>query len=113
MIMCLNKTIPVTLVGVQNLLRVSTMMMLVLSTLNLYDFVARRITQFESLLGVRLMNKNQVEGRAKEAKGKVKEAFGKVTGNKETEYKGKAEKQGGKAKAKYGDVKKDIKKETD
>ncbi|MFC2991154.1 MULTISPECIES: CsbD family protein [Halomonas] len=59
------------------------------------------------------MNKNQVEGRAHQAKGKVKEIVGKLTGNKETEYKGKAEKQGGKAESKYGDVKEDVKKATD
>jgi uncharacterized protein YjbJ (UPF0337 family) len=56
------------------------------------------------------MNKNQVEGRAKQAKGKVKEMAGKVTGDTELEYKGKAEKQGGKVEASYGDLKRDIKK---
>ena len=63
-----------------------------------------------SCLEVGVMNKNQVEGRAKEAKGKVKETVGKVTGNKEMEYKGKAEKSAGKVEAKYGDLKRDIKK---
>lgn len=58
------------------------------------------------------MNKNQVKGRAHEVKGKVKEVAGKVTGDKELEYKGKAEKQGGKAEAGYGDLKRDIKKST-
>jgi uncharacterized protein YjbJ (UPF0337 family) len=59
-----------------------------------------------------LMNKNQVDGRTREAKGKVKEVAGKVTGDKSTEYKGKAEKQAGKVEAKYGDVKRDVKKES-
>ncbi|MDZ7750604.1 MAG: CsbD family protein [Gammaproteobacteria bacterium] len=55
------------------------------------------------------MNKNQVKGRANEAKGKGKEVAGKVTGDKSTEYKGTAENLGGKAEAKYGDVKRDAK----
>lgn len=41
------------------------------------------------------MNKNQVQGHTNEAKGKVKEVVGKVTGDKSTEYKGKAEKHAG------------------
>ena len=50
------------------------------------------------------MNESQVKGRVNEAKGKIKETTGKVTGNKTTEYKGKAE-------AKYGDMKSDAKKD--
>lgn len=56
------------------------------------------------------MNKHQVEGRVDEAKGKAKETAGKVTGDKSTEYKGKAEKHGGKAKAAFGDISEDSKK---
>lgn len=58
------------------------------------------------------MNKNQVDGRADEAKGKAKEVTGKVTGDKDMEYEGKAEKTGGKTEAAYGDIKSDIKKAT-
>jgi len=58
------------------------------------------------------MNKNQIKGRANEAKGSLKEVAGKVSGNKSTEVKGKIEKQGGKAEAAYGDLKSDIKKAT-
>lgn len=58
------------------------------------------------------MNKNQIEGRAKEAKGKVKEVAGEVTGDKSMEYKGKVEKYGGRAEARYGDLKDDAKKES-
>ena len=36
------------------------------------------------------MNKDQVKGKTNEIKGKIKETTGKVTGNKSTEYKGKA-----------------------
>jgi len=59
-----------------------------------------------------IMNKEQVKGRANEAKGKVKETAGKLTGKKSTELKGKAEKHGGKVEAKYGDMKSDAKKKT-
>jgi uncharacterized protein YjbJ (UPF0337 family) len=55
------------------------------------------------------VNKDQVKGRLKEAKGKIKEAAGKLVGDKKLEQKGKAEKVLGKARAKYGDVKKDVK----
>lgn len=58
------------------------------------------------------MNKNQIKGRANEAKGKIKEVAGQVSGDKELEYKGKAEKLGGKAQAGYGDLKREIKKST-
>jgi uncharacterized protein YjbJ (UPF0337 family) len=56
------------------------------------------------------MNKNQVKGRADEAKGKVKEVTGKVLGNKRMETEGKVEKQSGKTEAAYGDLKRDVKK---
>lgn len=59
------------------------------------------------------MNKDQVKGRGTEAKGKVKEVAGKAVGNKELEYKGKAEKHVGKAQGAYGDVKRDVKKATE
>lgn len=55
------------------------------------------------------MNKDQVKGRVSEAKGKIKEVTGDLTGNKTLEEKGRAQKILGKAKAKYGDVKKDVK----
>ena len=42
------------------------------------------------------MDKNRVEGTAKEVKGSVKEAFGKLTGNTATELEGAAEKNAGK-----------------
>lgn len=58
------------------------------------------------------MNKNQVKGRAKEAKGKVKEVVGKATGNKSAELEGTAEVVAGKAEAGYGDIKSNINKET-
>lgn len=56
------------------------------------------------------MNKNQVQGKADEAKGKAKEVAGQVTGDKSTECEGKAEKLTGKVQTKYGDLKNDIKK---
>jgi len=63
-------------------------------------------------LEYQFMNKNQIKGRADEAKGKIKEVTGKVTGDKSMEYKGKAEKHGGKTEAAYGDLKRDVKKAT-
>ena len=59
------------------------------------------------------MNKDQVKGRLNEAKGKAKEVTGKVVGNRTLEEKGRAEKLGGKVQGGYGDVKEDIKKDTD
>ena len=55
------------------------------------------------------MNKDQVEGRVKEAKGKIKEVAGSLVGNETMEAKGKIQKTLGKAQAKFGDVKKDVK----
>jgi uncharacterized protein YjbJ (UPF0337 family) len=55
------------------------------------------------------MNKNQVEGRLKEAQGTVKEVAGKVVGNKNLEYRGKIDKAVGKVQAGLGDIKEDIK----
>jgi uncharacterized protein YjbJ (UPF0337 family) len=55
------------------------------------------------------MNKDQVEGRAKEAAGKVQEVAGKVVGNTNQQVKGNINKNVGAAQAKFGDVKKDIK----
>jgi uncharacterized protein YjbJ (UPF0337 family) len=55
------------------------------------------------------INKDQVKGRLKEAQGRIKEAAGKLVGDKKLEQKGKTEKVLGKARAKYGDVKKDVK----
>ncbi len=55
------------------------------------------------------MNKDQIKGRVSEAKGKIKEVAGDLVGNEKLEAKGKAQKILGKAKAKYGDVKQDVK----
>jgi uncharacterized protein YjbJ (UPF0337 family) len=48
------------------------------------------------------MDKNRVEGAAKQVTGSVKETFGKVTGNKTTEAEGAAEKMVGKVQSKVG-----------
>jgi uncharacterized protein YjbJ (UPF0337 family) len=56
------------------------------------------------------MNKDQVKGRIKKVKGNVKKVAGKVAGNKDLEREGEIDKAGGKVQAKYGDLKKDIKK---
>lgn len=55
------------------------------------------------------VNKDQVEGRVKEAKGKIKEVAGHLVGNEKMEVKGKIQKTLGQAQAKFGDVKQDVK----
>jgi uncharacterized protein YjbJ (UPF0337 family) len=54
-------------------------------------------------------NKDQVDGRVKEAKGKLKEVTGNLVGNESMEAKGKLQKLTGQAQAKFGDVKQDLK----
>ncbi len=60
------------------------------------------------------INKDQVEGRAKEAGGKVQEEFGRLTGNKTQQAKGLVNQVAGKGQANVGDltekVKHDLKK---
>jgi len=55
------------------------------------------------------INKDQVEGRVKEAGGKAQEVAGKAVGNTKQEIKGMINKGAGAAQAKYGDVKSDLK----
>jgi uncharacterized protein YjbJ (UPF0337 family) len=68
--------------------------------------VRRRIPQ-ETGMGI---NKDQVEGRVKEAAGKVQEVAGKTVGSTTQQIKGAANKAAGAAQAKYGDVKNDLNK---
>ncbi|MDZ4729882.1 MAG: CsbD family protein [Xanthomonadales bacterium] len=56
------------------------------------------------------MNKDQVKGRATEAKGKIKEVTGKALSKEEMENKGKLQNARGKVQAAYGDLKEDAKK---
>jgi uncharacterized protein YjbJ (UPF0337 family) len=58
------------------------------------------------------MNKNQVKGRIKQAKGKGKEVVGKAVGNKQLQREGTVEKLSGKAEAAYGDLKKEVQRNT-
>ncbi len=55
------------------------------------------------------INKDQVEGRVKEAVGKVQEVAGRTVGNKTQEAKGAINKNVGAAQAKFGDVKSHVK----
>ena len=55
------------------------------------------------------INKDQVEGRIKEAGGKVQESAGKAVGNTKQQVKGAINKTAGTAQAKYGDLKSDLK----
>jgi uncharacterized protein YjbJ (UPF0337 family) len=57
----------------------------------------------------KVMNKDQIKGRVKEAEGKIKEVAGKLVGNETLEAKGKVQKILGEAQAKFGDVKQDVK----
>jgi uncharacterized protein YjbJ (UPF0337 family) len=51
------------------------------------------------------MDKDRIEGAAREAKGKIKETFGKVTGDAKIEGEGKAEKVAGKVQNVVGGAK--------
>jgi uncharacterized protein YjbJ (UPF0337 family) len=56
------------------------------------------------------INKDQVEGRAKEVAGKTKEVVGKIVGNKNLQVEGTVEKGTGAVQGKIGDLKEDVKK---
>jgi uncharacterized protein YjbJ (UPF0337 family) len=56
-----------------------------------------------------MVNKDQVNGVAKQVKGSVKETAGRVTGNRRTEAEGAAEKAVGKVQKGFGDVKEKVK----
>ena len=51
------------------------------------------------------MDKDRLRGAAKEVSGSIKEAAGKITGDRETEAKGKVEKNVGTAQNAFGKVK--------
>lgn len=55
------------------------------------------------------INKDQVEGRAKEVAGKVQEVAGKAVGNTTQQAKGMLNKTAGQAQAKLGDAKETVK----
>jgi uncharacterized protein YjbJ (UPF0337 family) len=59
------------------------------------------------------INKDQVEGRTKEAAGKVQEVAGKAVGSTTQQVKGAVNKTAGAAQAKYGDIKNDVKSDMD
>jgi uncharacterized protein YjbJ (UPF0337 family) len=64
------------------------------------------IANFGVVMGI---NKDQVEGRAKEARGKVQKKFGELTGNKTQQAKGLAKEVVGAGQAKAGDLAEEIK----
>ena len=55
------------------------------------------------------MNKDQINGVAKDLAGKVQEAAGKVVGSKEQQVKGLNKQISGKAEKNYGDLKQAVK----
>jgi len=55
------------------------------------------------------MNKDQVQGRATEAKGNIKEAAGKVVGNERLQGEGKLDQAQGKVQGMVGDAKEKVK----
>jgi uncharacterized protein YjbJ (UPF0337 family) len=55
------------------------------------------------------INKDQVDGRVKEAAGKVQEVAGRTVGNPTQELKGKVKKNVGAAQAEFGDAKERFK----
>ncbi|AOK31258.1 general stress protein CsbD [Burkholderia singularis] len=58
------------------------------------------------------MDKNRIEGKLKQVKGSVKEALGKVTGDRQTEAEGLAEKTAGKLQEKAGEAADAVRKHT-
>jgi uncharacterized protein YjbJ (UPF0337 family) len=56
-----------------------------------------------------LMDKDRIEGSAKQAKGKVKEVAGKVTGDSKLEGEGKADQVAGKVQNTVGGIKDTLK----
>jgi uncharacterized protein YjbJ (UPF0337 family) len=59
------------------------------------------------------MNKDQVEGRATQAKGDIKEAAGKLLGNQKLQGEGLVDQAKGKTQAVYGDAKEQVRKGID
>jgi len=59
------------------------------------------------------MNRDQVKGRAKQAKGKMKEVSGKAVSSERMQAEGLADQIAGKAQATYGDTKRKAKKALD
>ena len=55
------------------------------------------------------MNDDQVKGRANQVKGNIKEKTGQVTGNRELEDEGTADKASGKVQSGFGDAKEKLK----
>lgn len=55
------------------------------------------------------MNKDQVQGRATQAKGDIKEAAGKAVGNQKLQGEGLVDQAKGKTQAGYGDAKEKVK----
>jgi len=58
------------------------------------------------------INKDQLKGRAKEARGKIREVAGQLVGNQALEAKGKLQMTFGAVQAKFGDVRQRIKDST-
>jgi uncharacterized protein YjbJ (UPF0337 family) len=55
------------------------------------------------------MNKDEIKGKAENLKGRAREAAGVLTGNKEQELKGGAERASGAAEEKLGQAKRELK----
>jgi uncharacterized protein YjbJ (UPF0337 family) len=76
---------------------------------HILDMARRSFTGMHQQEQVMSTNKDQVEGRVKEAQGKIKQVAGKIVGNEKMEVKGTVQKTLGKAQAKFGDVKQNLK----
>lgn len=64
-----------------------------------------KVSRFDKLkIKEKIMDKDRVKGAAHEAKGGIKETAGRVTGNKDTELEGKAEKNAGTVQHKTGEL---------
>jgi uncharacterized protein YjbJ (UPF0337 family) len=69
-------------------------------------YVSLHVSHVDNAVSLKenVMDKNRVEGAAKQVTGSVKEAIGKVTGNKTTQAEGAAEKVAGKVQSKVGEA---------
>jgi uncharacterized protein YjbJ (UPF0337 family) len=78
-------------------------------------FHGQRIVRFASQPFTKefIMNKDQVQGRATQAKGDIKEAAGKMVGNQKLQGEGMVDQAKGKTQAGYGDAKEQVKKGID
>ena len=73
-------------------------------------FARMNSPEFKDSQEMRVVNRDQIAGMAKQIKGSVKQAAGKATGNRRTQVEGMADKIAGKVQKAHGDVKDKVRK---